>query len=75
MARTKFFIHGFAGNLADEIGPKWGGGCMVAVFRVWSTAPFFDEAKPNKLKPEDGRICLLHALEGTGPCGGPRKSI
>ena len=48
---TKFFIHGFAGNLADEMA-EWGGRCMVVSPGMVDTA-FFDEAKPDKLKPEE----------------------
>tara|TARA_R100000935_G_scaffold15762_3_gene31520 strand:- start:8991 stop:9662 length:672 start_codon:yes stop_codon:yes gene_type:complete len=58
---TKFFIHGFAGNLADEMA-EWGGRCMVVSPGMVDT-PFFDEAKPDKLKPEDVASAVLHALE------------
>jgi len=58
---TKFFIHGFAGNLADEMA-EWGGRCMVVSPGMVDT-PFFDEAKPDKLKPEDVASAVLHGLE------------
>ena len=58
---TKFFIHGFAGNLADEMA-EWGGRCMVVSPGMVDTA-FFDEAKPDKLKPEDVASAVTHALE------------
>ncbi|UWR18439.1 SDR family oxidoreductase [Sulfitobacter pontiacus] len=58
---TKFFIHGFAGNLADEMA-EWGGRCMVVSPGMVDTA-FFDEAKPDKLKPEDVAAAVMHALE------------
>ena len=58
---TKFFIHGFAGNLADEMA-EWGGRCMVVSPGMVDTA-FFDEAKPDKLKPEDVASAVMHALE------------
>ena len=58
---TKFFIHGFAGNLADEMA-EWGGRCMVVSPGMVDT-PFFDEAKPDKLKPEDVASAVLHALQ------------
>lgn len=58
---TKWFIHGFAGNLADEMA-EWGGRCMVVSPGMVDT-DFFDEAKPDKLKPEDVAAAVLHALE------------
>ena len=58
---TKFFIHGFAGNLADEMA-EWGGRCMVVSPGMVNTA-FFDEAKPDKLQPDDVASAVMHALE------------
>ena len=58
---TKWFIHGFAGNLADEMA-EWGGRCMVVSPGMVNTA-FFDEAKPDKLQPDDVAHAVLHALE------------
>lgn len=58
---TKWFIHGFAGNLADEMA-EWGGRCMVVSPGMVDTA-FFDEEKPDKLKPEDVAQAVMHALE------------
>lgn len=58
---TKWFIHGFAGNLADEMA-EWGGRCMVVSPGMVDTA-FFDEAKPDKLQPEDVAHAVMHALE------------
>ncbi len=58
---TKFFIHGFAGNLADEMA-EWGGRCMVVSPGMVNTA-FFDEAKPDKLQPDDVAAAVMHALE------------
>ena len=58
---TKWFIHGFAGNLADEMA-EWGGRCMVVAPGMVDT-PFFDEAKPEKLHPEDVAAAVMHALE------------
>ena len=58
---TKFFIHGFAGNLADEMA-EWGGRCMVVSPGMVNT-PFFDEAKPDKLHPDDVAAAVLHALD------------
>lgn len=58
---TKWFIHGFAGNLADEMA-EWGGRCMVVSPGMVNT-DFFDEAKPDKLAPEDVANAVMHALE------------
>ena len=58
---TKWFIHGFAGNLADEMA-EWGGRCMVVSPGMVNTG-FFDEAKPDKLQPEDVADAVMHALE------------
>lgn len=58
---TKFFIHGFAGNLADEMA-EWGGRCMVVSPGMVNTA-FFDEAKPDKLQPNDVADAVMHALD------------
>ena len=65
---TKFFIHGFAGNLADEMA-EWGGRCMVVSPGMVDTA-FFDEAKPDKLKPEDVASAVMHALEAPSHAAG-----
>lgn len=65
---TKWFIHGFAGNLADEMA-EWGGRCMVVSPGMVNT-DFFDEAKPDKLAPEDVANAVMHALEAP-----PRASI
>ena len=58
---TKWFIHGFAGNLADEMA-EWGGRCMVVSPGMVNTE-FFDEEKPDKLQPEDVAHGVMHALE------------
>lgn len=58
---TKWFIHGFAGNLAQEMA-EWGGRCMVVAPGMVDTA-FFDSAKPDKLQPEDVAAALLYALD------------
>jgi len=58
---SKWFIHGFAGNLADEMA-EWGGRCMVVSPGMVDTG-FFDTPKPDKLQPEDVAAAVLHALE------------
>ncbi len=57
---TKWFIHGLAGNLAEEM-REWGGRCTVISPGMVDT-PFFDEAKPDKLQPEDVADALVFAL-------------
>ena len=58
---TKWFIHGFAGNLAEEM-REWGGRCTVISPGMVDT-PFFDEPKPGKLQPEDVADAVVFALE------------
>ncbi|MEM9844355.1 MAG: SDR family NAD(P)-dependent oxidoreductase [Pseudomonadota bacterium] len=57
---TKWFVHGLAGNLASDM-RTWGGRCSVIAPGMVDT-PFFDEAKPNKLKTEDVADAVMHAL-------------
>lgn len=58
---TKWFVHGYAGNMAEEM-RAWGGRCAVIAPGMVDTA-FFDEGKPDKLMPEDVAGCVLHAIE------------
>ena len=58
---TKWFVHGFGGNLAEEM-KNWGGRCTIVAPGMVDT-PFFDEAKPDKLKPEDVAAAVMHALD------------
>jgi len=57
--RDKFFIHGFAGNLADENGRM--GRALQVVSPGMVDTPFFDEAQgPIKLQsPEACRNCRI----------------
>lgn len=57
---TKWFIHGFAGNLAQEMA-EWGGRCMVVSPGMVDT-DFFDTPKPDKLKPEDVAQAVIYAM-------------
>jgi len=57
---TKWFVHGFAGNLAEEM-REWQGRCTVISPGMVDT-PFFDEAKPTKLQPEDVADAVVFAL-------------
>jgi NADP-dependent 3-hydroxy acid dehydrogenase YdfG len=57
---TKWFVHGYGGNLAEEM-REWGGTCTVIAPGMVNTA-FFDEPKPDKLQPEDVADAVMHAL-------------
>ena len=57
---TKWFVHGFAGNLAEEM-REWGGRCTVISPGMVDTA-FFDEPKPSKIQPEDVANAVVFAL-------------
>ncbi len=58
---TKWFVQGFAGNLAEEM-REWGGRCTVITPGMVNTE-FFDEAKPTKLQPEDIADAVVFAIE------------
>jgi NADP-dependent 3-hydroxy acid dehydrogenase YdfG len=57
---TKWFVHGYGGNMSDEM-REWGGRCTVISPGMVDT-PFFDEAKPDKLQPEDVAAAVMFAL-------------
>ena len=57
---TKWFVHGYAGNMAEDM-REWGGRCTVIAPGMVDT-PFFDEPKPDKLHPEDVASAVMHAL-------------
>ncbi|CTQ48274.1 SDR family oxidoreductase [Jannaschia donghaensis] len=57
---TKWFVHGFAGNLAEEM-TEWGGRCTVISPGMVDTE-FFDEADASRLHPSDVADAVLHAL-------------
>ncbi|KZY42550.1 short-chain dehydrogenase [Roseovarius sp. HI0049] len=57
---SKWFVHGYAGNMAEEM-REWGGRCTLISPGMVDT-PFFDEAKPDKLKPEDIAGAVMFAL-------------
>ncbi|MBE9639484.1 SDR family oxidoreductase [Salipiger mangrovisoli] len=58
---SKWFVHGYGGNLAEEF-REWGARVTVIAPGMVDT-PFFDEAKPDKLKPEDIARSVMFALE------------
>ncbi|WP_099827699.1 SDR family oxidoreductase [Oceaniglobus indicus] len=65
---TKWFVHGYGGNLAEEM-REWGGRCTIVAPGMVDT-PFFDEAKPDKLHPEDVADAVMHALSAD-----PRNTV
>ncbi len=65
---TKWFVHGYAGNMAEEM-REWGGRCTVIAPGMVDTA-FFSEAKPDKLQPEDVADAVMHALSAD-----PRNAV
>jgi NADP-dependent 3-hydroxy acid dehydrogenase YdfG len=58
---TKWFVHGYAGNMAEAM-REWGGRCTVIAPGMVDTA-FFEERKPDKLQAEDVAAAVLHAIE------------
>lgn len=58
---TKWFVHGYGGNLAPQM-RKWGGRCAVIAPGMVDTA-FFDDPKPDKIQPSDVAAAVLHAIE------------
>jgi NADP-dependent 3-hydroxy acid dehydrogenase YdfG len=63
---TKWFVHGYGGNLSEEM-KSFGGRCTVIAPGMVDTA-FFDEPKPDKLKPEDVAQAAMFALEADPRC-------
>ncbi|MFP7671819.1 SDR family oxidoreductase [Marivita sp. S0852] len=58
---SKWFVHGYGGNIAEEM-RAFGGRCTVIAPGMVDT-PFFDEGKPDKLQPEDVARSVLFALD------------
>lgn len=57
---TKWFVHGYAGNMAEEM-REWGGRCAVIAPGMVDTA-FFDDGAPGKLAAEDVADAVMHAI-------------
>lgn len=57
---TKWFVHGFAANLAEEM-KEWQGRLTTIAPGMVNT-PFFDEPKPDKLDPQDVADAVLYAV-------------
>ena len=58
---TKWFAYGFGQNLAEEMS-EWNGRCTTIAPGMVNT-PFFDEAKPDKLDPQDVADAVLFVIE------------
>ena len=58
---TKWFIRGYADNLGEELGAA--GGRVTCLHPGMVDTPFFDEAKPDALRPEDVARAFLFAIE------------
>ncbi|WP_424982169.1 SDR family oxidoreductase [Maritalea sp. S77] len=63
---SKWFVHGYGGNLSEEM-KSFGGRCTIIAPGMVDT-PFFEEPKPDKLQPEDVADAVLHALEANARC-------
>lgn len=58
---TKWFVRGYAANLDEEM-KAWGGRCGLISPGMVDT-PFFDQPKPDALRPEDVAQAAMFALE------------
>ncbi|AWL10831.1 Sulfoacetaldehyde reductase [Saliniradius amylolyticus] len=65
---TKWFVHGFAENLSEEM-KEWQGRCTTIAPGMVNT-PFFDEPKPDKLDPQDVADAVLFAVNAD-----PRNAV
>ncbi|NVJ58826.1 MAG: SDR family oxidoreductase [Gammaproteobacteria bacterium] len=65
---TKWFVHGFGQNLAEEM-KEWNGRCTVIAPGMVNT-PFFDEPHPDKLDPKDVADAVMYAVNAN-----PRNSV
>lgn len=63
---SKWFVHGYGGNLSEEM-KSFGGRCTVVAPGMVDT-PFFDAPKPDKLQPEDVADAVMHALNADPRC-------
>lgn len=58
---TKWFIRGYADNLGAELGDA--GGRVTCLHPGMTDTPFFDEAKPDALRPDDIARAFMFAIE------------
>ncbi|MDX1539163.1 SDR family oxidoreductase [Arsukibacterium sp.] len=63
---SKWFAYGFGQNLAAEM-KEWQGRCTTICPGMVNT-PFFDEAKPDKLDPDDIAEAVLFAISANPRC-------
>lgn len=63
---TKWFVHGYAENLAMEM-REWDGRCTVIAPGMVDT-PFFDEAKPQGLTADEVAGAVVYALNAPKGC-------
>ena len=63
---SKWFVHGYGGNLSEEM-KSFGGRCTIIAPGMVNTA-FFDKPKPDKLQAEDVAQAALFALEADPRC-------
>jgi len=63
---SKWFVHGYGGNLSEEM-KEFGGRCTIIAPGMVDT-PFFDEPKPDKLQPDDVARAAVYALESDPRC-------
>ena len=63
---SKWFVHGFGANLAEEMA-EWDGRCTVIAPGMVNTE-FFDEPKPDKLDPKDVADAVLFAINAEPRC-------
>jgi len=57
---SKWFVHGYAGNMSQEM-REWGGRCSLIAPGMVNTA-FFDSPKPDKLDPNDVADAVVSAI-------------
>lgn len=58
---TKWFIRGYADNLGAELGDA--GGRVTCLHPGMTDTPFFDNAKPQALRPEDIAKAFMYVIE------------
>ncbi|GAA0853975.1 SDR family oxidoreductase [Aliiglaciecola litoralis] len=63
---SKWFAYGLGKNLAAEMA-EWNGRCTTICPGMVNT-PFFDEAKPDKLDPEDIADAVMYAISANPRC-------
>jgi hypothetical protein len=63
---SKWFAYGFGQNLAAEMA-EWNGRCTTICPGMVNT-PFFDEAKPDKLDPDDIADAVVYAISANPRC-------